>query len=356
MKAIILVGGFGTRLRPLTLNKPKPLLPVLNQPFLSYQLSLLKRGGVKEIVFAVGAQVSHWGRELKKITPNGIKVLVSVEKKPMGTGGAVRLGLKKWRFLKKMDPHEPIVVLNGDVFLDLDVKRFHDFHRSKKSMGTVALHWVKDCSRFGFVQHNKELKILKFSEKPKRVFPGFINAGAYILSVSFIKKIPNRPCSIEREVFPKALQSHIPMYGFRLKGYWNDIGTPESYLKAHQDLLLQNKSWTDNQYFRKREGRKTSFPPRGLMEPRKGSHLIAKGAQIGKKVQFRGFSCIGPKVKIGDHSLVENSVLHAGVILGKGVVIENSLIGEKARLGDFVKVRSGSVIGPSTHLTDYSKS
>jgi len=237
LRAIILVGGLGTRLRPLTLNRPKPLLPILNTPFISYQLHLLKSFGVRHVTLAVGRQLSAWKKDLRKAAPKSVKIHLSIEKKPLGTAGAIRLAFKNSSNRFKSKEEEPILILNGDVFIDLNVKKFFRFYHEKKADGALALIKVRDVSHFGWVRKERQGKINQFVEKSPVKRGGWVNAGAYLLSPSLIREIPLRPGSIEREIFPQWLGQKINLVGFPVRGYWNDIGTPQTYLKAHRDLL-----------------------------------------------------------------------------------------------------------------------
>ncbi|MCB4757461.1 MAG: NDP-sugar synthase, partial [Elusimicrobia bacterium] len=327
MKAIILVGGFGTRLRPLTLTHPKPLLPILNRPFISFQLELLAKFGVKRVVLAVGPHLGVWKGALSKWVPKGQAVTLSVEKKPMGTGGAIRLAYNKSPSKTK---EEPYIIFNGDIFFNLDIKSFLNFHRKKLADGSVALTKVNNMSLYGSVFHGKDGRIRKFIEKDPKKKPGWINAGAYILSSNLIKRIPCKPLSIERDIFPNFLKENLRLFAYPISGYWNDIGTPDSYLKAHQDLLTNQNFRPSAGGFQKHLGK--------TIRGRNFKVLIGRKAKLGKKIGMRGFVCIGEKVQIGDESFIQNSVIHDGADIGKHVKMIDSIIGRNSRIGDHAEI------------------
>lgn len=341
MNAILLVGGFGTRLRPLTLSQPKPLLPILNKPFISYQLDLLKKGGVKTVVLAIGPHVKEWGKSIRKIAPSKMKVLFSVEKKPMGTGGAIRLAYDA--LPKKLDPTEPIVVFNGDVFLNLDVKGFVKDHKKNNADGSIALARVPDISRYGLVKTQNQ-RILKFIEKPPTKKPGYINAGAYLLNAGLIKHIPRRKTSIEREFFPDCLKRKKRLFATKLTGYWNDIGTPQTYLQAHSDLLSQNNRWTHQKLFRKRKS-----------SGRHAKLVKGLGCKISTNAELKGFVCVGHKVEIGANCQIENTILMDYVRIEAGSSLKGVIVGKRTKIGRHVNISEGVVIGENSNLTSYTR-
>lgn len=248
MKAIILAGGLATRLRPLTLHQPKALMPLLDRPFISYQFDLLVAAGVTEVVMAAG----YLADVLKKNCPRdtSLKIYFSVEDSPLGTGGAIRLAYEQF---PSKEPTS-ILVFNGDVLFDIDVKTYFAFHKQNKAQGSIALKKVDDPVRFGVVDIDASCRVQAFLEKPHgRTGEAFINAGAYILESTIIEAIPlGKLLSVEREVFPKLLSDNTPLFGYACNGYWNDIGTHESYAQAQKDLLTVKNVWTEKILLRKR--------------------------------------------------------------------------------------------------------
>ncbi|OVE76855.1 hypothetical protein BVX98_04100 [bacterium F11] len=355
MKAIILVGGFGTRLRPLTLHQPKPLLPIFNRPFVSYQLDALKKGGVTDVVFALGYKANMWQRTLKKLVPSGMRVSMAIEKTPLGTGGAIRFAYEKLRNRGKSWDNEPVAVLNGDIFLNLDLPKFVSFHQKKKSHISVALTHKENVTNFGLVKFDRNGKITQFLEKPNQSKPGFINAGAYLFNSSLIQGIPKRSCSVEREVFPGHLKKGTPMYGYLLKGYWNDIGTPQTYLGAHLELIRLKNHWTQREFFRKRGIQKGSGVWLGRSVSLGRYALIGDQSKIGNNVSLKGTVCVGKNVRIDDDCIIEDSVIFDHCRIDKGAQIRKTVIGRKCRVGVGVVIKEGSFLGEETILTPFSK-
>jgi len=231
MKAILLIGGLGTRLHPLTLTTPKPLLPILDQPFLAYQLDFLRRQGFRDIVLCTAYRAEDFRLVIGDGARYGVQVSYVHEESPLGTGGAI----------KNAEPHidGPVLICNGDILMSLNLRELSDVHKRKKALATIALTKVDDPSAFGVVEIDVDGRVQRFVEKPA---PGetsshTINAGAYIFEKKVFAMIPpGVPCSVEREVFPTMLAENQPFYGKELSGYWLDVGTLEKYQQAQQDV------------------------------------------------------------------------------------------------------------------------
>src|SRR6202140_2044698 len=236
MKAVVLVGGEGSRLRPLTFTTPKPLLPIANQPFLERQLVWLADHGVDEVVLSMGylpdAFHEHFRDESGADTFRGMRLRYAVEDEPLGTAGAIRFAAA--------GIDERFVVCNGDVLTGLDLSAMVKFHDEREAEVTIALTRVEDPSAFGVVPTASDGGVIAFVEKPA---PGsapsdWINAGTYVLEPSFLYRIPPRlNVSVERETFPRMLAEPGFLFGYKSDAYWLDIGTPEKYLQAHADAL-----------------------------------------------------------------------------------------------------------------------
>src|SRR4051794_7324168 len=241
MKAVVLVGGEGTRLRPLTLTTPKPLLPIVNQPFLERQLVWLADHGVDEVVLSMGylpdAFHAHFRDESGADTFRGMRLRSAVEDEPLGTAGAIRFAADG------MD--ERFIVCNGDVLTGLDLSAMVEFHDDRNAEVTIALTRVEDPSAFGVVPTNDDGGVIAFVEKPApgKAPSNWINAGTYVLEPAFVRRIPPRlNVSVERETFPRMLARPGLLYGYQSDAYWLDIGTPEKYLEAHADALAGRPS------------------------------------------------------------------------------------------------------------------
>jgi mannose-1-phosphate guanylyltransferase len=280
--AVVLVGGEGTRLRPLTLTTPKPMLPVANRPFLEHQIEHLRAHGIDRIRLACGyrpdAIRAHFGDRLEYI----------VEPEPLGTGGAIAYAARG------LD--ETFVVANGDVLTDLDLTALVGFHRDRGARMTLALHPVEDPSRYGVVVTDPDGAVSAFIEKPA---PGItdavtINAGTYVVEPEVLDLIPaGRAVSVEYEVFPRLVGAGL--YARSFEGYWRDIGTPQSYLGANLERM----------------------PPEGLVDPT---------ARVDPAASVRA-SVVGPGCRIEAGAHVSDSVLLAGAVVAEGRTVDNQVVG-----------------------------
>jgi mannose-1-phosphate guanylyltransferase len=342
MKAVVLVGGEGSRLRPLTYTTPKPLLPIANQPFLERQLVWLSDHGVDEVVLSMGylpdAFHEHFRDESGHDTFRGMRLHYAVENEPLGTAGAIRFAAA--------GIEERFVVCNGDVLTGLDLSAMVEFHDARKAEVTIALTRVEDPSAFGVVPTSADGGVIAFVEKPA---PGFapsdwINAGTYVLEPAFLDRIPPRlNVSVERETFPRLLEHPGRLFGFRTDAYWLDIGTPEKYLEAHIDVL------------RGSVGRPPTPGARELSEGiwTQGDATIEPGATV------LAPTLLGPGSHVHTGARVRGSVLGAGSIVEPGAVLEVAVLHEEARVShdstvDHSVVGRHTVVKPDVMLTDNS--
>jgi len=304
MRAIILAGGKGTRLRPLTVYTPKPIVPVVNRPFLLYQLDILSKAGITDVTLSLSYQPNKIEDLLGDGSEFGIDLHFVTEPSPLGTAGAYRFAAN--------DIRETTIVLNGDILTDVDLATLVEFHRTKKAAATIALAQVDDPSKYGLVKSNADGFVQKFIEKPKgnltETVENTINAGIYVLEPSILDLIPEgENYSFEYNVFPTMLEKKIPLYSFLLeKVYWRDIGTPESYLAAHHDILAGNV--------------------RGIPDRPESASDITTTAFIDET------SVIGEGCVINSNTRIVNSVLGAGVHVEEKAVIENSVIWPHSRI------------------------
>jgi mannose-1-phosphate guanylyltransferase len=328
MQALVLAGGEGTRLRPLTLTTPKPVLPLAGRPFLTFMLDWLHGHGVDEAILSLGF-LSDAVHEVLGDIQSGMRLRYVHEDEPLGTAGPVRLaadeGILADRFL----------VLNGDVLTDMDLTAEMAQHERTGAAGTLALVEVDDVASYGVVPTDDELRVLEFREKAPGPAPtNRINAGAYVLERSVVDLIPSgRAVSFEREVFPQMVGNGL--YGWAADGYWIDIGTPERYLEATWDLLA---------------GRvESTLPERDETGSLVYEGSLTGGAHIGPQ------SVLGPHTSVGADAAIERSVLHERVIVGADAVIRQSIVGAGARIGEGVRMHdavigAGAVIEPGTQL------
>ena len=312
MKAIILAGGIGTRLRPLSCTRPKLLFPVLNKPLLDGTLERLAEAGVNELILAVKYMAETFMQRYGK-SKHGIKISYSIEKKPMHTGGAIK-------YAEQLIGHdEPFLVLNGDIFTTINYSELTKMHKKSNATATIALYRVEDPSRYGTVKLTNNNRITQFIEKaPLGKAPSnLINAGIYVLDPKILDYIPaGHPVSIEREVFPN-LAKEGKLAGCEFKDIWIDIGKPNDYLRANK-LLLDAKT---------------------------EKRLLGKKTKIEKNVQFREPVIVDDEVTIGQNSKVgPYTVIGKSAVLGRNVQLEGTIVFPDATIMDNASVK-GAVIG-----------
>ncbi|HEX7248038.1 MAG TPA: NDP-sugar synthase [Actinomycetota bacterium] len=314
MKAVILVGGEGTRMRPLTETVPKPLLPLMDRRALDHVLDHLGRHGVHEVVLSSPylEREFHPFIEARKGDP---AITWITETHALGTGGAIVNALEA-------AGDEAFFALNGDILTDLDLTAMRAFHDAKGAAVTIALHHVVDARAFGLVATDGERRVLEFREKPEEPVPGDVNAGTYLLDPRVLGDwTPGESTSIERDVFPAVIAAGHPVYGFVADAYWLDLGTPEKYLQAHFDMF---------------EGRvhDVTYPAPWVA----GDAVVDLQAQLGRWV------AVGPGATVGPGAQIEDSVLHRGAAVGAGASVVGSVLAASAEIGDGASVE-GSVLG-----------
>ncbi len=301
MRAVILVGGEATRLRPLTQNIPKAVVPVLNTPFLEHVIRYLSRHQVTDITLAHSSLSQPIEDYLGDGSRFGVKLAYSIEDAPLGTAGAV----------KNAERHldETFLVLNGDIFTDLDITAMIDFHEKRKAKVTIALTPVDDPTAYGLIETDEQGRIRRFLEKPSwsEVTTNMINAGTYVMEAEVLTQIPPQAkYSFERELFPQLLEHGEPIYAFTSAAYWIDIGTPEKYLQLNYDLL-NSKSERFGLPIGERVaiGEKSSIHPAAqLKEP----IIIGSNCSIAEGVRLTGPVVIGDGCTILEDALIEQSV------------------------------------------------
>ena len=323
MKALILIGGEGTRLRPLTINTLKCMAPIANRPFIEYQVNLLKKYGIKDIILSI----CHMPEKVKKALGSGkkygVRFTYAPEKTPLGTGGAIK------NCEKHLD--DTTIIMNGDVLTDIDINALVSSHNAAKAYVTLALHEVEDPSSFGLVETGAKNRIVKFTEKPAgdEIKSGWINAGMYVFDKKAFEFIPSgRNVSVERETFPAIIASGRMIQAYKAKYYWLDIGRIGKYMEANSDVI---------------GGR-----IKGVKGTAKG-----KNTKIGKSAVDSG-SVLGNSVKVGNGVLIENSVILDNTVIKDGVIIKNSVICPDCRIDENSSVINAA-LGDGTILTKYTK-
>jgi mannose-1-phosphate guanylyltransferase len=329
MKAAILAGGLGTRMRPLTFTTPKPLLPILNVPMLVRTIERLPRG-VDGVVLAVNYLAEQIGAYLKAHPP-ALPVKLILEEQPLGTAGAVRN-------LERELGGERFFVLNGDVITSVDLGAMVEFHKRRKGVGTLHLWPVEDPTRFGIARLDSEGRITEFKEKPRleEAFSNLINAGTYILEPEVLDLIPKgRAVSIEQEIFPQLLPKGL--FGYVSGEFWIDAGKPLDYIEAHRLLMNEDRG----RYRPRRKSPGVTVEPPCLIPP---STELAPGVKIGPNVS------LGEAVVIGEGAQVNDSVLLDEVRVGAHARIEHSVIGNRAFIGDGARISRGTVVADGAEV------
>ncbi|HEY8561943.1 MAG TPA: NDP-sugar synthase [Pyrinomonadaceae bacterium] len=345
MQALILAGGKGTRLRPLTVYTPKPIVPFLNRPFLLYQLEVLRRAGIENITLSLSYQPAKIEQILGDGSDFGVNLRFITEPSPMGTGGAYKYAAA--------DLRETTVVFNGDILTDLDVGKVVEYHKSKEAAATIVLAPVENPAAYGLVETDEAGKVLRFREKPRPEeldahAINTINAGIYVLEPEVLDLIPaGVNHSFEYNVFPDLLTAEKPFYAYILReNYWRDIGNPESYLAGHRDFLAGRVKGFEIERTAKAEVSHTALVDKNSFLDE--DCIIKPGARIINSVIGRG-------VLVEEKAIVENSVVWSHTRVSNSAEIRGAVVGRSCHIGKNAVVSEGAVLGDKTTLTDYTK-
>jgi mannose-1-phosphate guanylyltransferase len=324
-EAILLVGGKGTRLRPLTVNTPKPMVPAAGVPFLTHQLARARAAGVERIVLATSYLAEVFEPHFGDGSALGLHLEYVTEKEPLGTGGAIRNVAGRLT----SGPDEPVLVFNGDILTGLDIGALVATHTSSGADVSLHLTRVEDPRAFGLVPTDPDGRVTAFLEKPQtpeEIVTDQINAGAYVFRRSVIDTIPEgRPVSVERETFPGLLAAGAHLQGMVDSTYWLDLGTPHAFVRGSADLVL---------------GR----APSPAVPGRRGEHLVLPGATVAPDAKLAGGSVVCEGAVVASGATVDGSVVLAGAVVEEGAVVNSSMVGRGARIGART-VLSGAVIG-----------
>ena len=346
MKALLLLGGLGTRLRPFTLTTPKPLLPILNKPFIHYQLSLLKKEGFDEVILGTGYKGGEFKKIMSSIKHMKMKIHLSLEKEPLGTAGGIR---NAYKYLKGK---EPFFVFNGDILADFNLQKILAAHREKQASATIGLVKVANPAAYGLVVTDSTMKIEKFVEKPKpeEITSDKINAGVYVFEPEILEEIPSgKNVSVERETFPQILAKGKSMFGYVHDGYWLDVGTLQKFRTAVFDLMdgkidLGYRPSADN--IEKHDSCHISEDIRV-----EGKLIAGKNTIIGKDVRIKGKVVLGENCFIGNSCIIEDSIIFDKTIIKDKTVITNSFVGKNVLIETNcilknVAIADGSILYP----------
>lgn len=351
MKAIILAGGMGTRLRPLTFRRPKPVTPLLGRPFLEYQLRWLSRHGIMEVALCLHYQADQVERALGDGLQYGVHLTYVYEKTPLGTGGALANCLDFWG-------DERVVVLNGDVLIDLDLYGMVDLHIARRALATIALARVSDPTAYGLVVSRPGGRVDRFLEKPgwDQASGRHINAGVYILEPAVGARIATgRDVSIEREVFPGLLNDGLPVFAYHEPFYWMDIGTPEKLMQAHFDLL---DGKVTSAFPASRPSGHTWVDPESVLDPTVQlipPVLVAAQAEVGEGAILGPYAVIGSRTTIGPGSEVRHTVLMEESQVGSNCRLSRCLLDQEAAVSDGARI-NGWLLSAGSRLAEGCRS
>jgi NDP-sugar pyrophosphorylase family protein len=350
MKAILLAGGKGTRLRPLTIHTPKPIVPIFDRPFLRYQLDLLKQ--VPEIDEAV-LSLNYQPRRVEEIfgdgTEAGLAIRYVVEPQPLGTAGAVRYAGESL--------HESVVVFNGDVLTEIDLAAVIALHRERRAKATIVLTPVENPSAYGLVETDERGNVRRFLEKPAQdeITCNTINAGIYVLEPDTFDRIPkDTPWSIERSFFPSLVERGEPFVAFISRGYWIDIGTPEKYRQVHRDIMdhryhtepfatLPGSAWI-SPLARIEQGADLEAP-----------YFVDEGSVVKAGARIGAYSVVGRHCVVEEQASIEESIIWADSRVCHNATVHRSIVGRHCHIGRSAALGEGVILGDKSVVTDYSR-
>jgi len=348
MKAVILAGGFGTRIRPLTYLNPKPMLPLVNKPFMHNFINWIKSHGIKDIILSTGYLPDVFKAYFGDGSSMGVKLTYVTEEKPLGTCGAVKN-------VESYLDNESFMVFNGDVLSAINLTEMLKYHKDKKSDITIALTPVEDPTSYGLVPIDKDGRVEKFLEKPSwdEITTNLINAGTYIIEKKLLDLVPEgENYSFERGLFPNALEIGYRIYGFVSNAYWLDLGTPAKYIQAHQDILngktkfdFPGEEMFENIFV----GKNTKFDKESTLS---GPIVIGDNCIIEKGAVINPLTVIGNNCYISSQTSISGSVILNDCKIGNGCIIKDSILSFNVRIGNKVIIEENSVVGDNTIIED----
>jgi NDP-sugar pyrophosphorylase family protein len=356
MKAILLAGGKGTRLRPLTIHTPKPIVPIFDRAFLHYQLDLLKQvPEIDEVILSLNYQPRRIEEMFGDGGDSGLGIRYVVEPAPLGTAGAIRYAGESLR--------ESVVVFNGDVLTEVNLAAVIALHRERKAKATIVLTPVENPTAYGLVETDASGNIRRFLEKPNpdEITCDTINAGIYILEPDTFDRIPKDvPWSIERSFFPSLIERGETFMAYVYRGYWIDIGTPEKYMQVHRDIM-------DGRYISHRvlgappvaetPGAQWIAPDAKIEEGAviEGPCFIDEGVVVKPGARIGPYSVIGRQCHIEEQATIERAILWANTRVSQDAVVRDAILGRHCHVGRNAHVNSHAVLGDKSVVTDFSK-
>ncbi|MFH1347168.1 MAG: NDP-sugar synthase [Candidatus Margulisiibacteriota bacterium] len=351
MKALIMAAGYGTRLEPLTLAVPKPMIPVVNIPTMQHNIELLKKHGFKDIV----ANIHYYPEQIENYFGDGhwlgINLTYSYEEQLLGTAGGVRR-----MAVDIADINDTFLVLSSDALTDINLKRIVSFHKKSKSLFTIALTEASDVSEFGVVIQDNEGRITGFQEKPNasEAKSNMVNAGVYVIEPEVLKMMPEGFYDFGKQLFPRLVEENAAIYGYPMVEYWSDVGGLEKYIQSSYDAM---KGAVSIRIPGRKVSRSTWIGAREKIDRSarfEGSVIIGDRCSIGKNVYIKD-SVIGDKCVIGDGAIITGSVLWSDTILEKGVHINQSVIGSWCHIGEEAKVLEASIVSNRSFIRKNSE-
>lgn len=353
MKAVIIAGGLGTRLRPLTYNTPKLIVPVANRAFVLHQIELLRQHGISEVIL----NLHYLSDSIKSLLDDGkdlgVKIVYSIEEHPLGTAGAVKNA-------EAYFDDGPLVVFNGDVLTDINIAQLVDFHKKKKARVTLTLTRVDDPTSYGLILTDKENRVSHFIEKPSweqlanLALAGpadTVNAGIYVLDPKIFKDVPKGvEYSFERQLFPELLEQGVPIYGYITDRYWIDIGKPAQYQSAHEAILRNEVAV---KVFGARSDRGVRIGENAKLDKTVkllGPAIIGKGVAIGAETRIKDYTVLGDNVSVGQESSLAHTIVWEGTRIGNHVSLDGCIIGFNCVIEDNVTIGGGAVLADNSFI------
>ncbi|HET7618731.1 MAG TPA: NDP-sugar synthase [Vicinamibacterales bacterium] len=351
MKAILLAGGKGTRLRPLTVHTPKPIVPIFNRPFLYYQLDLLRQvPEIDEVILSLNYQPRRIEEVFGERDDVGLRLRYVVEPMPLGTAGAVRYAGDALQ--------ESVVVFNGDVLTQVDLAAVLKLHRERRAKATIVLTPVENPRAYGLVETETDGRVRRFLEKPgeDEITCNTINAGIYVLEPETFDRIPKDTAwSIERSYFPSLIERNETFVAYVYDGYWIDIGTPAKYLQVHRDIM-------DGRYAAPPfDGASTSIAwvsPDARVEAGVDLHgpcFVDEGAVLKAGARVLPYAVIGRQTHVDEGATVDSSIIWPNGWIGPEAVVRGSILGRNCHVGRSAAIESAVVLGDKTVITDFSR-
>ena len=351
MKAVLLAGGLGTRLRPLTLNTPKPVVPIFDRPFLYHQIELLKQlREIDEVILSLNYQPEAIERVVGDGSDIGLHIRYVVEPTPLGTGGAVKYASN--------GIDGTVVVFNGDVLTDTDLPAVLDLHRRRGARATIVLTPVENPSAYGLVETSEAGDVRRFLEKPSasEITCNTINAGIYVLETETFDRIPaDTNWSIERKYFPSLVERGETFIAYVDRGYWIDIGTPAKYIQAHRDIMTgacHAYPFAGDATNEPRIAAGAVIDPDARLE---GPCYVARHARVEAGARIAPHSVIGTSASVGAGAVIDGAVLWPGSTVGSEATVRDAILGNDVTIEDHAVVGPGAVVGDNSVITRYTR-